>query len=413
MLSNGNVITIDDVSKTYKVYNSPKDRFMQNIFRKNKYYNEFHALKNISFSVEKGEMLGIIGRNGSGKSTLLQLIAGTLLPTEGSINVNGRIAALLELGSGFNPEFTGKENVILNASILGLTKDEISEKYDDIVAFSEIGDFIEQPVKTYSSGMFVRLAFSVAIHIKPEILIVDEALTVGDVFFQRKCFSKISELNEDGCTLIYVTHELATLKQVVNRVILLENGELKFDGEPVSAVNKFYKSVYGASSVEKKILEPSVEKANEFLPMNDRERYGNQDVIIEGVKVANYKAFIWSGDPFEVTVSINCIRSVSQPVFGFRVKTISGLDVFAFNTRDDGIQIQDLDEEQKYLLKISVNNLNLVAGEYFMSFAIGIQDRDEYIPVDHRIDAINIKVIQNNKATGIISLNPEISVTKE
>ena len=195
-------IRIQNLSKCYHIYDKPRDRLMQMLARGRKqYFREFWALKEVSLDVKKGETVGIIGRNGSGKSTLLQMICGTLNPTSGSIQANGRIAALLELGSGFNPEFTGRENVYMNGSILGLSKEEIDSRFDDIAAFADIGEFIEQPVKTYSSGMMVRLAFSVAINVEPEILVVDEALSVGDEIFQRKCFSRIEAIRAGGATI--------------------------------------------------------------------------------------------------------------------------------------------------------------------------------------------------------------------
>jgi teichoic acid transport system ATP-binding protein len=413
------VISIEKLSKTYRTFNSPKDRLIQNIVGEKKiYYKEFHALRDISFDVYRGEKLGIIGRNGSGKSTLLQIMAGTLKPTHGNVQVKGRIAALLELGSGFNPEFSGRENVYLNGSIFGLSNKEIDELFDKIVDFSEIGDFIERPVKTYSSGMFVRLAFSVAIHVRPDILIVDEALTVGDVFFQRKCFSSIEELNREGTTLIYVTHELATLKQVVDRAILLESGKMIFDGTPVEAVNKFYMSVYGSSDLKAdSSKESDIEKNHltheERLVMNDRERYGTRDASIENVIISGSKGVVWSGNPFKCNVRIQVMNYISQPVFGIRIKTATGIDVYASNTRDEGIFLEDLLAGHSYTIEIKIENFNLIAGEYFLSLALGFQDKDNYVPVDHRIDFINLKVIQKEKSTGISNLKPIIRLEKD
>ncbi|MDX8377458.1 MAG: ABC transporter ATP-binding protein, partial [Mariprofundales bacterium] len=200
-------IRVQNICKYYQIYSNPQDRLKQSLWRGRKqFYREFKALDDVSFEVKKGETVGIIGRNGSGKSTLLQIICGTLAPTSGDVEVNGRVAALLELGSGFNPEFTGRENVYMNATILGLSKKEIDARFDDIVAFADIGEFIEQPVKTYSSGMMMRLAFAVAINVKPDVLIIDEALSVGDVAFQRKCFGKIEEIRDAGATIMFVSH---------------------------------------------------------------------------------------------------------------------------------------------------------------------------------------------------------------
>ena len=225
------VLSVKDVSKCFEIYEKPVHRLYQTLcVGKRKFYKEFWALKDISFDVHRGECVGIIGRNGAGKSTLLQIITGTLSPTTGSVDVRGRIAALLELGSGFNPEFTGRENVYLNGAILGFGKAEIDARYDEIVSFADIGEFIDQPVKTYSSGMMVRLAFAVQVMVDPDILIVDEALAVGDALFQKKCFARINELVAKGVTFIFVTHDMETMRSMTQRALLLRRGrQILFD----------------------------------------------------------------------------------------------------------------------------------------------------------------------------------------
>jgi len=244
------VIRVKDLSKCYQIYGSPRDRLKQFVVPRlqrlsgkapNQYFREFWALKDISFEIKKGESVGIIGRNGSGKSTLLQLICGTLSPTGGSVESSGRIAALLELGSGFNPEFTGRENVYMNGAVLGMGKAEVDARFNDIIAFAEIGDFIDQPVKTYSSGMIVRLAFAVAINVEPEILVVDEALAVGDVGFQVRCFNKIGELQKRGTTFIFVSHSPSAITQLCRRAIVLHQGQLLLDCEPYPAIKTYTK----------------------------------------------------------------------------------------------------------------------------------------------------------------------------
>lgn len=246
-------IKVEGLSKCYQIYDQPRDRLKQFILprlqgalgqQSKQYFREFWALKDVSFEVKKGETVGIIGRNGSGKSTLLQMICGTLNPTSGSIQTHGRVAALLELGSGFNPEFTGRENVYLNAAVLGLRTDEIDQRFDEIVAFADIGDFIEQPVKTYSSGMMVRLAFAVAINVEPQILIVDEALSVGDELFQRKCFSRIEAIRKAGGTILFVSHSGGTVVELCDRAVLLDSGELLAMGKPKQMVGRYQKLLY-------------------------------------------------------------------------------------------------------------------------------------------------------------------------
>ena len=253
---NDNAITVDHVSKLYKLYDKPSDRFKEAMgLTKKKLYREHYALRDVSFHVKRGESIGIIGTNGSGKSTMLKIITGVLNPTEGQVNVNGRISALLELGAGFNGEYSGIENVYLNGTMNGFSREEIDARMDDILRFADIGEFVNQPVKTYSSGMFVRLAFAVAINIEPEILIVDEALSVGDVFFQAKCFRKFEEFREMGKTLLMVSHDLSSISKYSDKVILLNQGTMVDEGEPkyiVDLYKRFLVHQEGNQEEEKK-----------------------------------------------------------------------------------------------------------------------------------------------------------------
>ncbi|MDR3476703.1 MAG: ABC transporter ATP-binding protein [Gammaproteobacteria bacterium] len=240
MQNNEIAIQATHLGKCYHIYEKPEDRLKQIIARGNKqYYREFWALNDVSFTLHRGESLGIIGRNGSGKSTLLQMLCQTLTPTNGKIRVNGKIAALLELGAGFNPEFTGRENIYLNGAILGFSRREMDERFEDIIAFADIGNFIDQAVKTYSSGMFVRLAFSVQACVNPDILIVDEALSVGDIFFQQKCAKRMQELRAQGTTLIFVSHDMSIVRDLCQKSIYLKNGKLQFFGPSTDAIRLF------------------------------------------------------------------------------------------------------------------------------------------------------------------------------
>ena len=235
-------ISINHLSKVYKLYDKPVDRLKESLgLTKQKKYREHYALRDVSFQVKRGETVGIIGTNGSGKSTILKIITGVLNPTQGEVQVNGRISALLELGAGFNMEYSGLENVYLNGTMIGFTREEIDKKLDDILAFADIGDFIHQPVKTYSSGMFVRLAFAVAINIEPEILIVDEALSVGDVFFQAKCYKKFEDFKKMGKTILFVSHDLGSISKYCDRVVLLDKGVKRQEGNPKEIVNLYKK----------------------------------------------------------------------------------------------------------------------------------------------------------------------------
>lgn len=263
-LDNDIAIKVDRLRKCYHIYDQPRDRLKQMILPRlqraigmqpRQYFREFWALKDVSFEVKKGETVGIIGRNGSGKSTLLQLICGTLNPTGGSIQARGRIAALLELGSGFNPEFTGRENVYLNGAVLGLSSAEVDARFDEIAAFAEIGEFIEQPVKTYSSGMMVRLAFAVAVNVDPQILVVDEALSVGDELFQRKCFSRIENIRKAGATILFVSHSGGTVVELCDRALLIDTGERLAMGLPKQMVARYQKLLYAPSEKRESIRE--------------------------------------------------------------------------------------------------------------------------------------------------------------
>jgi homopolymeric O-antigen transport system ATP-binding protein len=248
-------ISVKNITKTYKLYDSHADRVKETFHPlRKKYHNPFNALTDVSFDVNKGETLGIIGRNGSGKSTLLQIICGILQPSSGSVVVNGRVSALLELGAGFNPEFTGRQNVYINGSILGLKHEEIENRFDKIASFADIGDFLDQPVKTYSSGMAVRLAFAVAINVDPQILVVDEALSVGDELFQRKCYSRIESIKNSGTTILFVSHSATTVVELCDRTILLDDGDLLTFGEPKLIVGKYQKLLYAPLLKRKEIL---------------------------------------------------------------------------------------------------------------------------------------------------------------
>jgi lipopolysaccharide transport system ATP-binding protein len=254
-------IVLDGISKCYRIFQSPQDRFKQALFdridklrgiqTRIKFYREHWALRDISFELKRGEALGVLGRNGAGKSTLLQIIAGTLAPTYGNVTTQGLITALLELGSGFNPEFTGRENVYLNAQILGMTKDEALSRFDDIASFADIGDFIEQPVKTYSSGMMMRLAFAVQTAVEPSVLIVDEALSVGDMFFQAKCMARMKKLLDDGVSLLFVSHDVGSVRQICDRSILLDAGRVTYLGDATTGAdmyNKIYLNSYNEAA---------------------------------------------------------------------------------------------------------------------------------------------------------------------
>jgi len=356
-------IKVENLSKCYHVYDKPRDRLLQMLsFGRKQYFREFWALRDVSFEIKKGETVGIIGRNGSGKSTILQIICGTLNSTSGSVKTKGRIAALLELGSGFNPEFTGRENVYMNAAVLGLNNIEIDARFDEIADFADIGEFIEQPVKTYSSGMQVRLAFAVAINVDPEILIVDEALSVGDELFQRKCFSRIEKIRASGATILFVSHSGSTIVDLCDRAVLLDVGEKILIGSPKLVVGSYQKLIYAPEDkrdgVRKQIrfsdehiieiTDTDETKLNLAFPNSKSEQevqeifdpnlnpsstiiYESYGVLIEKPKIENL-----NGKQVNILIKNNIYKysylvkfdSYSENVrFGMVIKTLSGIEI--------------------------------------------------------------------------------------
>ena len=357
-------IDVDNLGKCYRIYSNPKDRLKQAIWRGRKeYYHEFWALRNVTFQVRRGETLGIIGRNGSGKSTLLQIICGTLTPTEGNVQSFGRIAALLELGSGFNPEFTGIENVHLNGSLLGMSEAEINERFDDILAFADIGEFAYQPVKTYSSGMALRLAFAVLAHSNPEILVVDEALSVGDAAFNQKCMRFIQGVKESK-VLLYVSHDPTSIASLCDRVLWLHQGKEQGRGDVRTVLDLYSKDCYGANQeTELKIsaevaspsspIQASVNETQAIgpnrpkLPFNisiksinyDKNTYGDGAILIREVCLFDIKSpeerikLLRGGETLQLSILAECVNEPGAPsICGFIVRNKLGLTLFGENT---------------------------------------------------------------------------------
>lgn len=341
-------ISIREVSKVYALYRKPVHRLLE-IFhpRGRKYHTPFCALDKVSFELHRGEALGLIGRNGSGKSSLLQLISGIQHPTSGTVQVNGRISALLELGAGFNPEFTGRENVYLNTAIQGLSEEDTDARFQRIAEFADIGEFIDRPVKTYSSGMYIRLAFAAAVSVQPEILIVDEALSVGDIFFQQKCMTHMKKMME-GCTIVLVSHDMHSIVNLCNRVLLLENGRVTFDGDPVQAVSKYTKILHeeqfsgGKQRVERETALSSPagnaglpEDFAEWIKVPPEKRSGVEQVVIEylsvtcGGKPVN---LVQKGDLITIRLLVHAATDLDELIFGYNVKDRIGNALFGENS---------------------------------------------------------------------------------
>lgn len=357
-------ISVEHVEKMYKLYDKPTDRLKESLgLTRKKKYKEHYALHDVNFQVNKGETVGIIGTNGSGKSTILKIITGVLNPTAGEVKVNGRISALLELGAGFNMEYTGIENVYLNGTMIGFTREEIDAKLNDILEFADIGDFVYQPVKTYSSGMFVRLAFAVAINIDPEILIVDEALSVGDVFFQAKCYHKFEEFKKLGKTILFVSHDLGSIGKYCDRVVLLNQGVKLNEGKPKEMID-IYKKLLVNQYVDDD--ETEKEQENESDNENTKEEsgtwkdmttsnpdiveYGNglATIIDYGIKDAagNMSNAIEKGSDFTIMFKVKFNEKVSDPIFAITIKDLKGTEITGTNTMFEKIDTGTVNKDE-------------------------------------------------------------------
>ncbi|QGQ98490.1 ABC transporter ATP-binding protein [Paenibacillus psychroresistens] len=399
---------IEMITKKYKLYNKPMDRLKESIhpFKKN-YHKDFYAINNVSFEIKKGETVGIIGKNGSGKSTMLKMITGVLTPTSGTIQINGTISALLELGAGFNPEYTGIENIYMNGLICGFTKSEMDEKLDDILSFADIGEFVYQPVKIYSSGMFVRLAFAVAINVDPDILIVDEALSVGDMRFQQKCYRKIEEYKSTK-TILLVSHDMATITNYCDRAIWINEGELIFDGSPREIVKK-YQAFMADSNLSKytHVVEEYVEpnsSDNMLIDPIDRDLdvLGDNSAIITGISLLdaqnNEKINLVNPDQqLKLLIKVKSNQAIIDPIVGFSIKDRIGNVMVQTNNYVLGITLDPLvnNSYMTYCFNFSLPNLN--KGQYTISPAIASGSQSDHIQHSWIHDAIVFNVLLTTK----------------
>lgn len=423
------VIEVQQICKRYETYKKPIHRLWQSFAKSKQFYQEFWALQNVDLKVYKGETVGIVGKNGSGKSTLLQIITGILQPTSGHCQTNGRISALLELGAGFNPEFTGMENARLNASIMGLTRDEFHQKLPDIVEFCGLGEFLHRPVKTYSSGMFVRLAFAVAINMNPEILIIDEALAVGDVRFQRKCFRRLDQLKEQGVSILFVTHSTASVIQYCDRAIMLDDGELKMTGKPKAVVQKYLEMMFESDAVVQDNVEidaasyavdfdPTVDNCISQASYNTNEhRWGDgrakichYEVLQNGVPT---NGLVQRGANIKIRMSVLFEQAIEDLIYGVTVKTNDGNEIYGTNSRLTG----DLSVNQKAGDLVSIEaslKLNLLAGDYFVSLGVAQDHSDkDNIAVDRRYDMIHLHVGDTPDAFGFADLGGSLGLIND
>ena len=442
------VIQVEHITKIFRIYNTPKDRikeFLANLPRRVagakriKKHKEFYSLNDVSLTINKGETIGIIGANGAGKSTLLQIICGTLSPTNGNVTVTGRVAALLELGAGFNPDFTGRENIFISASIMGLTDEQIKERFDSIVEFSEIGEFIEQPVKTYSSGMFVRLAFSIIAHVDADILIVDEALSVGDAFFVQKCMRFLRAFMEHG-TVLFVSHDTASIVNLCDRAIWIDHGQKKMEGSAKDVSEAYLAALFKQSNrnvsikrqnkdvtevVAYKDMRTSFINASnlrndiELFSFNDESKqFGENGAEIYSVRLEDQNgeplSWVVGGEEVKLRISVKCLKSMFSPIIGFYIKDRLGQTLFGDNTylsyMDTPLSMQPDDNMDSIF---EFNMPILPVGEYSICVAVAEGSQQEHIQHHWIHDAVIFKSHSSSTVTGLVGIpmkNISISV---
>ncbi len=432
-------IDVRDVTKIYKLYDKPIDRLKESLnpLHRN-YHRDFYALNHISFQVKKGETVGIIGTNGSGKSTILKIITGVLTPTTGTVQVDGVISALLELGAGFNMDYTGIENIYMNGTMMGFSRKEMDEKLQDILDFADIGDFVYQPVKTYSSGMFVRLAFALAINVDPEILIVDEALSVGDVFFQAKCYRRMEEIRKSGTTILMVTHDMGSIIKYCDKVVLLNRGEFVAEGAPGRMVDLYKKILAG----QMESLKEELEEMNDFsgdsvsgggaledkefkkeetrsgglmkdkIAVNaNRTEYGDGraeifDFGLEDQR-GNLSNLILKGEMFTIREKIRFFADIKAPIFTYTIKDKKGTSLTGTNTMYEGADIKPVKNGDVYEVSFT-QKMTLQGGEYLLSMSCTGFEGEEHVVYHRLYDVASITVISNKNTVGVYDMESTV-----
>lgn len=425
-------ISVQGVSKIYKLYDKPIDRLKEAVSLTHKsYHRDFFALSDISFDVKKGETVGIIGTNGSGKSTILKIITGVLSPTTGTAEVSGNISALLELGAGFNSEYTGLENIYMNGTMMGFSRQEMERRMDDILRFADIGDFVNQPVKTYSSGMFVRLAFALAINVDPEILIVDEALSVGDVFFQAKCYRRMEEMMKNGTTILMVSHDMGSIIKYCDRVVLLNRGTFVAQGEAGKMVD-LYKKILANQTDE--LAEALIEEKKEALGlpveatvsdkrMKDRmnlnpevQEYGDGRASFEDFGTldarGNVTNLLLKGEMFTIRERIRFHAPIENPIFTYTLRDKKGTDITGTNTLFEGTEIKPVKDGDVYTVSFR-QKMNLQGGEYLLSMSCTGYENGEHVVYHRLYNVLSLTVISNKNTVGFYDMGSEVEAVRE
>lgn len=430
-------IKVNHISKVYKLYDNPMDRLKEALkLTKAQKYKEYHALSDISFDVNRGETVGLIGTNGAGKSTLLKIITGVLTPSGGNVEVHGKISALLELGAGFNGEYTGMENIYLNGQMMGYTREQMEERVPAIVDFAGIGDFINQPVKTYSSGMFARLAFAVAINVDPDILIVDEALSVGDIYFQAKCFKKMDEIKRTGTTILLVTHDMSSVIKYCDKVVILNKGHFLKEGnakEMVDIYKKILVNQYDETEEEEKDT-TAVEGSNETVELKAASveasagtwKSGlrlNEDNVAYGsgkIRIVDFGFFDEKGNvtnmltkkmPFDIKMKVHFYEDVEYPIFAYTFKNVRGVEVTGTNTMFEKVELEKGHAGEEYIITFHQKAM-MQGGEYLMSFGCTGFENGEFTVYDRLYDITNVNIISEQDTVGFFDMDSKIQIEK-
>jgi len=417
-------IKVSHLTKIYKLYDKPSDRLKESLHPlKKKYHKDFYALSDVSFEIKKGETVGIIGKNGAGKSTLLKIITGVLTPTSGHVHVNGRIASLLELGAGFNPEYTGVENIYFQGSLMGYKREEMEAKVADILAFADIGDFIYQPVKMYSSGMFARLAFAVAINVDPDILIVDEALSVGDAAFQAKCMNKFVQIRNRGITILLVSHDIGVMQEFASKILLVNQGTLEYQGSTKEGID-YYKKLLVNCKQEIQVNHHKQERVRKLSSQpwaknheisNLCEIYGNNKLTIVDFGIFDSSNIhinkIFSDDVYTYKMKIYFNEDVNNPIFTLTIRDLIGKEITGTNTSIEKIYTGNYTKGDEVIVSF-VPNMKMASGNYLLTFACSGYENDNFI-VYERLYHINIIEIVNFKNTpGYFDPDCKINIEK-
>ncbi len=407
-------ISIRDVSKRFRLYRGRRVFTVKDLFVRGGRVGlfageEMWALRNVSLELVRGRMVGIVGSNGSGKSTLLKLIGGILKPTSGTVSVTGRLSALIELGAGFHPEFTGRENVFINGVLLGLSRAEIRERFDEIVGFAGLSPYIDNPVKTYSSGMYMRLGFAIAVTVDPDILLIDEVLAVGDESFQHKCVSKIQEFKGRGKTIVLVTHDLGSVERLCDEAVWLEGGRLMARGGPREIIDRYLGQV---AQEEAAVLDAAHEQAEEALSAGTAQRWGSREIEITAVRLtdqAGHERYLYeTGEPCTIRLAFRAQRPIEDPVFGIGIFRKDGVCCYGTNTAIDGLAVSKLAGSGEVAVRIG--RLELVEGEYLLDVAAHARDGHPY---DYHSRLYTLAVRSRTKDTGVARLAHDWEIREE